>query len=729
MRFTCGKALLWIGLFWVTHLAAAPHVALTQDKLFIDGKPAPYLFGAEVQYFRARAGAGRNVPVAQVEALWDKLIGRVLEAHMNTVTLYIPWDFHEPVEGTFDFDGTLDQDGDGNPDYPSRNLRGFLKRLEAKGIRHIMVRPGPYINAEWGPVGFGAIPRWFLEKYPDSLTGTLTPGKPKTASFGNPVYREKARLWIEALHRQVLKDFIGPGRAVQFLQIDNETNYFWDSVYERDYSPTGLVRYRAFLQKEYRTVQALNTAYGAHFTDFSAVTPPTSPKDLSFGNTRWHYDWYHFHDVELRDYYRFIRHAWEKVGVREPNVLFTSCDSINAPDFGLLPRLDYRQKGKLSLTTMNIYPKTFGTQSESTLNTPMKAAHDAVLVGAAHGEFYGKAAQWVMSTETVGGWFAPTEVSLATRQHTYGALIGSGVKAMVIYYFHEGWNWDGLEKTDSPLFFDAPLDKDLNPRPAFTLLKSLGESLEKNLGAAALEVAPVASPVLLAHDSGAQYPVPGGPDAISIGSTDSAALFGLLREAGAWPQIGYLENMSLGDLKRFKLVVWNHPGYLRDGQQKKFQQYLDWGGAILWIGPKPPADLGTHGAGKFWYEPINPASGWNDDRYLALASAPATIRRAQGWLDQSGAKRPVEVVAKDGIPFVHAWTSQSKKGKRKLLFIENFWKTDRRLELALPVKKNATLTLVPLWGTREGTADMPAGRGSVGVEADSVGIWEIVSRP
>ena len=53
---------------------------------------------------------------------------------------------------------------------------------------------------------------------------------------------------------------------------------------------------------------------------------------------------------------------------------------------------------------------------------------------------------------------------------------------MMIYYFHEGWNWNGKEGTDSELKFDAPLDKDMNPRPAFGLLKQFGASLEAGLG-------------------------------------------------------------------------------------------------------------------------------------------------------------------------------------------------------------------------------------------------------
>jgi beta-galactosidase GanA len=730
----------------------SPHVELTADRLQVDGAATPYLYGAELQYFRARGGAGRNVPADRVEKLWNRMIDRVLEAKMNTVSFYIPWDFHEPVEGLFDFDGrTIDQDHDGHPDYPSRNLKGFLKLLIARGIRHILIRPGPYINAEWGPTGFGAIPRWFLEKYPEAVAMTGSPGKPKTANFAHPIYRERVQRWFTALYQQVLKDYLGPGSPIVVLQLDNETNFFWDSIYERDFSPLFLSRYRAYLAKNYVTIDRLNSVYGSRFTSYDQVDPPRAPDDNRYPGPAWHYDWFLAHDHEILDYYHFLRQTWETLGVREPTVLFTSCDSFNAPDHGLLPRLDFRAKGQLSLTTMNIYPKTDGSHVDSTLNVPMKAAHDATLIAQAHRQFYGNAGNWVMTTETVGGWFPPTEVSLAARQHTYGSLVGGGIKAMILYYFHEGYNWDGLEKNDSELNFDAPLDKEMNPKPrpvfdktaypanTFELVKETGRALDGRLGALAVDSSPVLAPVLIAHDSQSQYPIPAQVDALRVASTESAALYGLFREAGAQPTVAFLEAMTDEELAHYRLVVWNSPGYLKEPVRKRLNAYLQHGGTLLFIGGE---DAGLHpGRGTLVRRTKSPAEGWNSDEYPRLPRAAEQLADARGLLARAGVRVIADVAAVDGKPFLHAWLRRQPTTGNLLLFVENFLRESReaRVRISHEVIRAANwLRFSPLLTARpfagggppiDLTGETLEKEGiRLPVNADGIDIWEIEKR-
>ena len=188
-------------------------------------------------------------PRRQVQKLWEKLVDRLAEAHMNAVELYVPWDFHEPVEGTFDFDGTLDQDHDGKPDYPSRNLT----RLFPCSYHGVSADPDPswpLYQCRMGTDGFWCRPLWFLDHYPKPWPARDT-GKSPHGVFPPPHLSGTCGSMVPGALQQVLKDFIGPGKPVVLLQLDNETNYFWDSVYERDRSAFALERYRHFLRDTY----------------------------------------------------------------------------------------------------------------------------------------------------------------------------------------------------------------------------------------------------------------------------------------------------------------------------------------------------------------------------------------------------------------------------------------------------------------------------------------------
>ncbi len=712
---------------FISAFANAGQVKITNDRLSVDDKEVPFLFGAEIQYFRARGGSGRNVPAADVHALWNKMLDRVVEAGMNTVTFYIPWDFHEPVEGTFDFDGTLDQDKDGKPDYPSRNLKLFFKLLADRKLEHLMVRPGPYINAEWGPEGFGAVPKWFLDRYPGSLNQTLSPNKPRTVSFYDSTFREKTVTWFTELHRQVLKDHIGPGKPASFLQLDNETNYFWDTVYERDRKPESIKWFREFAALKYNhDVKRLSLAYGAPIAGFDALVAPVGAGDEKYPLPAWHYDWFQFHDEEIRDYYVFLRRTWEALGVNEPNVLFTSCDSFNAFDNGLLPRLDYRGENKLTFSTMNIYPKTEGNLAKSTLNNPMKGAHDAILMSAAHRQFYGTGGDWLMSTETMGGWFPPVEVSLDARQHTYGSLLATGVKALIIYYMHEGWNWTGTEGQDTELRFDAPLDKDMNARAAFQLLKELGAALKKGMGDFLVTGRADRSPVLVAHDSETQYPL-SGVNAIKKASTDSASLFGLLREAGYLPEVAYLDRMSDEELLKFKAIFWDHPGYISERSEGALRRFLSMGGWLVWMGSGEPPALPSE---RIIRLARNPALGWNEDSYLNLKGTAAILAEMKSLLKSMGLNPLVEVSADNQKPYVHAWTRTTSRGR--LVAVENFSREARKVSVKLPLEKGKNTSWKRLWGNDSAkgafeiaSKDLEEKGAPLDLKKDSIELWQV----
>lgn len=275
LRFVFSFCLLI--LTFSCELTFAKTYSIHDDQLWLDNEAQGQIFGAEIQYFRLRGGNGPNVPREKVIALWNKVLDRAVEAGMNTISFYTPWDFHEYAEGHFDFDGTVDEDGDGNPDYPSRDLRTFIKLIEQHGIKNIVVRPGPYINTEWGFLGFGAVPLWFHKKYPNSHAQNSLGQRTPLYSYSDPDFLRLSRVWIETIYNQVFKENIGAGKPISFIQVDNETNFQWQSIYNHDYSPRVIEQYQTFLKTNYNSLEKLNAIHGRNWKSWNQIYPATHP--------------------------------------------------------------------------------------------------------------------------------------------------------------------------------------------------------------------------------------------------------------------------------------------------------------------------------------------------------------------------------------------------------------------------------------------------------------------
>lgn len=70
---------------------------------------------------------------------WPAIVAKIKEMGLQVVATYIPWNYHELEPGVFDFTGETS---------PQRDLAGFLDLLRAEGL-YVVIRPGPYIYAEW----------------------------------------------------------------------------------------------------------------------------------------------------------------------------------------------------------------------------------------------------------------------------------------------------------------------------------------------------------------------------------------------------------------------------------------------------------------------------------------------------------------------------------------------------------------------------------------------------
>ncbi|CAM5682015.1 hypothetical protein SALBM311S_05898 [Streptomyces alboniger] len=104
----------------------------SSDGFLLHGEPFRILSGA-LHYFRVHPDQ------------WADRLRKARLMGLNTVETYLPWNLHELEPGTLVLDGLLD-------------LPRFLRLAQAEGL-HVLLRPGPYICAEWDD---GGLPAWLI---------------------------------------------------------------------------------------------------------------------------------------------------------------------------------------------------------------------------------------------------------------------------------------------------------------------------------------------------------------------------------------------------------------------------------------------------------------------------------------------------------------------------------------------------------------------------------------
>eukprot|EP00961_Rhodomonas_salina_P272138 3677595-Rhodomonas_salina.1 len=66
---------------------------------------------------------------------WRDRLRKMRLMGINTLDTYVAWNLHEPSPGEFKFDGWLD-------------IEEYIRIAGEEGLQ-VIVRPGPYICAEW----------------------------------------------------------------------------------------------------------------------------------------------------------------------------------------------------------------------------------------------------------------------------------------------------------------------------------------------------------------------------------------------------------------------------------------------------------------------------------------------------------------------------------------------------------------------------------------------------
>ncbi|MFE1138946.1 glycoside hydrolase family 35 protein [Streptomyces rochei] len=166
----------------------APTALLTHPdgELLRDGRPHRVLAGS-MHYFRVHPRQ------------WADRLARLAAMGLNTVDTYIAWNFHERRPGEYRFDGW-------------RDVERFAALAADAGL-DVVLRPGPYICAEWDN---GGLPAWLTDR----------PGMRLRSS--HPPYLDEVARWFDVLAPRIAELQAARGGPVVAVQVENEYGSYGD---------------------------------------------------------------------------------------------------------------------------------------------------------------------------------------------------------------------------------------------------------------------------------------------------------------------------------------------------------------------------------------------------------------------------------------------------------------------------------------------------------------------
>lgn len=154
------------------------------DDFYLDGRRFQIISGS-IHYFRVHP------------AYWRDRLTKLKNMGCNTVETYIPWNGHEPEQGSFRFSGFYD-------------VERFVRLAQELGL-WVILRPSPYICAEWE---FGGLPAWLLQE--DGMR----------LRCSDPAFLRHVQAYYDQLLPRLLPLQTTQGGPVLMMQVENEYGSF-----------------------------------------------------------------------------------------------------------------------------------------------------------------------------------------------------------------------------------------------------------------------------------------------------------------------------------------------------------------------------------------------------------------------------------------------------------------------------------------------------------------------
>jgi beta-galactosidase len=407
-----------------------------------------FLYSGEMHYFR--------VP----RRFWAKHLAALREAGCQVVSSYIPWSWHEPKEGEYDFTGKT---------HPERDIKGFVREAAAQGLK-VTLKPGPYALAELTDQG---MPFWVTRTYPETraLDENGNPWGDAFISYYSPKFREIATKWLRKVCRQVLLPAQKKGQLVM-IQLCNEIGMFHWLRGGGDYSQAGIRAWHDYLRETYPDVQQLADLLDINLADHTQAPPPKG-----YCNTRRAFIlndlWHSFHRWLYADYVDFLMVLFDDIGIRVPRF-----NNVGGWVHGRAHELPLNGTFQ-HIAAQRHKDVLFGIDHIPEFVTATNV-HDAVVANQVCMELQHRngplfSAEFQCGSREFGVEPYPGELALF-----YRLSIAHGLTGMNFYMFSQGKNPKGVGM-DGPLFYHYnAVDWKGRKQPVFPIVKQLGEWLQQN---------------------------------------------------------------------------------------------------------------------------------------------------------------------------------------------------------------------------------------------------------
>ena len=130
---------------------------------------------------------------------WRDRFRKARAMGLNTITTYVFWNVHEPRPGVYDFNGQND-------------IAEYIREAQQEGL-NVILRPGPYVCAEWE---LGGYPSWLLKDHSLVLRSR------------DPQYTAAVEGWFARLGKEIHPLLIQNGGPIIAVQVENEYGSFGD---------------------------------------------------------------------------------------------------------------------------------------------------------------------------------------------------------------------------------------------------------------------------------------------------------------------------------------------------------------------------------------------------------------------------------------------------------------------------------------------------------------------